>query len=120
MRADHRFELVLARQPQQIAAGLARLAAPQPPGQAVAPPRLPEVPTPFARVAPGQGEPEPAAMLAGAAGILAQRAALDQHRALELDALDRAVAHVALAHRHGGGLAVLVRPSAPAATLDAL
>src|SRR5207248_1597379 len=43
-----------------------------------------------------------------------------QHRAFELDALDRAVAHVALADRDGGGLAVLCRPSAPAAAFDAL
>ena len=42
------------------------------------------------------------------------------HRALQLDALDRAVAHVALADRDGAGLAVLERPAAPAAALDAL
>src|SRR5262249_56711944 len=63
---------------------------------------------------------EPTGILAGAARMAAQRAALDQHRAFELDALDRAVAHVALAHRNRGWLAVLGGPSAPAAALDAL
>src|SRR5439155_14873827 len=40
--------------------------------------------------------------------------------AFELDALDRAVAHVALADRDGGGLAVFARPSAPSPAFDAL
>src|SRR5207245_709104 len=62
----------------------------------------------------------PAAIFAGATGVPPQRAALDQDRALELDAFDRAVAHVALAHRHGRRLAILERPAAPAAAFDAL
>src|SRR5438105_3615521 len=63
---------------------------------------------------------EAAAKSSRAARILAQPAALHQHRAFELDALDRAVAHVALADRNGGGFAVLRRPSAPAAAFEAL
>ena len=59
-------------------------------------------------------------MLAGAAGIGAQRPALDDHRALQFDALDGGVAHVTLADRHGAGFSVLARPAAPAAALDAL
>src|SRR5258707_242626 len=50
VRPDHGLELVLARQPQQVAAGLAGLAAPQPPGRAVAPPRLLEIPAPVDEV----------------------------------------------------------------------
>ncbi len=64
--------------------------------------------------------PRPPRYFAGAAGILPQPAAFYHHRAFDLDALDRAVAHVALAHRDGGGLAVLGRPAAPAAAFDAL
>ena len=118
--AHHGLEIVLAGQPQQIAAGLAGRAAPQAPRRAIQPPGLLEIPAALDQVAHLHVEPEPAAMPAGAAGILAQAAALDQHRAFELDAFDRAVAHVALAHRHGGRLAVLGRPAAPAAAFDAL
>src|SRR5262245_53595318 len=114
MRADHGLEVVLAGQPQQIAAGLARLAAPQSPGRTVAPARLVEIPEPTDHVAHVHVDAEPAAIFAGAAGIAPQRAALDQNRALELDAFDRAIAHVALTDRYGRGLAVLERPAAPA------
>src|SRR5215470_7952963 len=120
MRADHRLEVVLAGQPQQVAAGLTRLAAPQSPGRTVAPARLFEVPAPLDQVAYMHVDAESAAILAGAAGVAPQRAAFDQHRALELDALDRAVAHVALADRHGRGLAILERSATPAAAFDAL
>src|SRR5262245_62683104 len=109
MRADHGLEVVLARQPQQIAAGLARLAAPQSPGRTVAPARLLEIPAPIDQVAHMHVDAEPAAIFAGAAGIAPQRAALDQNRAFELDAFDRAIAHVALTDRYGRGLAVLER-----------
>ena len=64
--------------------------------------------------------PSPPRNLPGAARIVPQLARLDHHRAFQLDAFDRAVAHVALAHRHRAGLAVLERPPAPAAALDAL
>src|SRR4029079_7311211 len=63
---------------------------------------------------------EPAAEFSRAAGIGPQRAALHHHRAFQLDAFDRAVAHVTLADRDRAGLAVLERPAAPAAALDAL
>src|SRR5262249_5306090 len=66
----------------------------------------------------GQIDAEPAAMPAGAAGIRAQRKALDQERILDLLQLDRRAAHVALADRDRRGLAVLVWPPAPAATED--
>src|SRR5438105_15399400 len=82
--------------------------------------RLLEIPPPLDQVAHPHVEAEPAAILAGAAGIPAQRAAFHQHRAFELDTLDRSVAHVALAHRDGGGFAVLERTPAPAAAFDAL
>src|SRR5207245_788249 len=107
-------------EPQQIAAGLAGLAAPQSPGRAVAPARLLEIPAPVDQIAHMHVDAEPAAIFAGAAGIAPQRAALDQDRALELDAFDRAVAHVSLAHRHGRRLAILERPAAPSAAFDAL
>ena len=66
----------------------------------------------------GQIDAEPAAMLAGAAGIRAQGKALDQERILDLLQLDRRAAHVALADRDRRELAVLVRASAPAAAED--
>src|SRR5262245_4826353 len=120
VRADHGLEVVLARQPQQVAAGLAGLAAPQSPGRTVAPARLLEIPAPVDQIAHMHVDAEPAAIFAGAAGVAPQRTAFHQHRALELDALDRAVAHIALAYRDRRGLAVLERPAAPAATFDAL
>src|SRR5262249_62081568 len=63
----------------------------------------------------GQLAPEPAAMTAGAAGVRAQCEALDQEGILDLLKLDRRIAHIALADRHRGGLAILARPPAPAA-----
>src|SRR5882672_6611088 len=118
--ADHRLEIGLAREPHEIAAGLAGHAAPQAPGRALQAPRLLEVPAPLDQVAHAHVDAEPATVLPRAAGIPAQRAAFHQHRAFELDALDRAVAHVALADRDGGGLAVLAGTAAPAAAFDAL
>src|SRR5262249_22159456 len=120
MGAAHELELLLARQPQQIAAGLARRAVPHPPGRTLGAPRLLEIPLALDQVAHAHVEPEPAAQLAGAAGVRPQPAAPHQHRALELDALDRAVAYVALAHRDGGRDAVLERAPAPAAAFQAL
>src|SRR5215467_14348537 len=118
--ADDRLEIVLARQPQQIAAGLARAAAPQAPRRTIHPLRLLEVPVPLDQILDLHVDAEPAAVLASAAGILAQRAAFDHDRAFELDAFDRAVAHVTLADRDSGGFAVLARAPAPAAAFDAL
>src|SRR5262249_35107091 len=63
----------------------------------------------------GEINAEPAAVLAGAAGIGAQREAFDQERILNLLQLDRGAAHVALADRNRSGLAVLVRPPTPPA-----
>src|SRR5262249_21360029 len=120
VRADHRLELVLAWHAQQVAAAFASLAAPQPPRRAVAASFVLDMPPAYDQLAEVHGDAGPAAVFAGAAGIAAQRAALHQHRAFELDALDRAVAHVALADRDGRGLAILERPAAPAAAFDAL
>src|SRR6266850_1449124 len=66
----------------------------------------------LAAVAPARVAP------AGAAGVLAQREALDQERILHFLQLDRRIAHIALADRHRGGFAVLPRPPAPAAAED--
>src|SRR5205807_2429269 len=57
---------------------------------------------------------------AGAAVVAPQGAARDHPQARELDVLDPAIAHSALANRDGCGLAILERPSAPAAALNAL
>src|SRR4029077_21290785 len=97
----------------QVVAELARLAAPQAPGRAFLPPRVLEIPLALDQVAHPHVDAEPAAEFTGAARAGAQAPALDQHRAFQFDALDRAVAHVALAHRHGRRLAVLGRPPAP-------
>src|SRR5579864_5600046 len=78
------------------------------------------VPTAFDEAANMHIEAKPAAELAGAAGIGAQSAALDQHWRLHFDRFDAAIAHIALAHRDRRGFAVLGRPTAPAAALDAL
>src|SRR6185312_14829718 len=91
-----------------------------PPRRALAAPRSLEIPLALNQVAHFHVEPEPAAVPPGATGIPPQCPAFDQHRALEFDTLDRAVAHVALAYRDGRGLAVLERPAAPPATFDAL
>ena len=63
----------------------------------------------------GDFDAETAAMEARAAGIGAQREALDQKWILNLLQFDRRAAHVALADGYRGGLAVLVRTAAPAA-----
>src|SRR5262249_31004171 len=120
VRPPRHADPALAGPAQKIHAVSAGPAAPQAPGRALAPPHQLEIPFALDQVAHPHVDAEAAAMLAGAAGIGAQRAAFDQHRALELDPFDRAVAHVALAHRDGAGFAVLERPPAPAAALDAL
>src|ERR1700688_1615014 len=90
-------------------------------GRRVAPPSpAAEIPFALDQVAHMDVDAEAAAMPAGAAGVRAQRAALHHHRTFELDAFDRAVAHIALAHRYGAGFAILAGPSTPAAALDAL
>src|SRR5579883_27900 len=118
--AGHRSERVLARQADQIVAELARLAAPQAPGRTVLTPRVLEIPLALDQVAHPHVDAESAAKFARAAGITPQPAALHQHRTLELDPFDRAVAHVALAHRDRRRLAVLRWPPAPAAAFEAL
>src|SRR5262249_36744586 len=115
---DAKFALV--RLAHEIHAVFARLPAPQAPRRAlVSAPEL-EIPFPFDQGSHPHGDAEAAAIFSRAAGIRAQRAALDQDRAFELDAFDRTVAHVALAHRHRAGFAVFERPAAPAAAFDAL
>src|SRR5262249_20042468 len=90
-------ERLLARQPQQVAARLPGRAAPHAPGRALGSPGLLEVPPSLDQVAHAHIEPEPPAIFAAPARILTQSPAFHQHRAFELDPLDRAVAHVALA-----------------------
>src|SRR5262249_56139037 len=92
----------------------------QAPGRALASTHQLEIPFAFDQVAHPHVDAQSAAISSRAAGIGAQPAALDQHRALELDPFDRAVAHVALANGNGAGLAVLERPPAPAAAFDTL
>src|SRR5712691_1803240 len=120
MAAGHGPEIALAGQPQQIAAGLAGRAVPEAPWRTFAALRLLEIPLALDQIAHAHVDAEPAAELAGAAGILPQLPAFDHHRAFKLDAFDRAVAHVALADRDRAGRPVLERPAAPAAALDAL
>src|SRR5262249_13955565 len=67
VRTHHRLEVVLAGEPQQIAAGFARLAAPQAPRRTIAPARLLEVPAALDEVAHVHVDAEPAAELAGTA-----------------------------------------------------
>src|SRR6516165_4091960 len=113
-------KFALARLAHEIHAVFARLAAPQAPRRALVSAHELEIPFPFDQVAHAHIDAEAAAIFPRTAGIRAQRAALDQNRAFELDAFDRTVAHVALAHRHRAGLAVFERPAAPAAPFDAL
>ncbi len=120
MRTAGHAELAFSRLAQQVHAVLAGLAAPQAPGRALATAHQLEIPFAFDQVCLPYVDAEPAAILAGAAGIRAQGAPFDQHRAFELDAFDRPVAHVALTHRDRAGLAVLIRPATPAAALEAL
>src|SRR4029453_19647633 len=115
-----RAKFALARVAQQICTVFSRLPAPQTPRRALGALHQLEIPFPLDQVAHAHVDAEAAAILAGPTGIGAQCARLDQDRAFELDAFDRAVAHVALAHRHRAGLAVLERPPAPAAAFDAL
>ena len=58
---------------------------------------------------------EPAAVAPGAAGVRAQRIALDQQRIFRLDLLRRAVVGVAVIERDGGVAAVAVVLGTPAA-----
>src|SRR4051794_38316830 len=118
--ARNPLERLFARQLEQIAARLAGRAARDPPGRALAAPGSLEIPFALNQVAHFHVEAESAPIPPGATGILPQRPAFDQHRTLELDPLDRAVAHVALAYRDGRGLAVLERPAAPPAAFDTL
>ena len=57
-------------------------------------------------------------MLTGAATVSTQAMVLDQERIVNFLQLDRRVAHVALADRNSGRLAVTLRASAPAAAED--
>src|SRR5262249_47325521 len=120
VRAARDAKFALARFAHEIHAVFARLAAPQAPRRALVPAHQLEIPFPLDQVAHAHIDAEAAPIFSRAAGIRAQRAALDQARAFELDAFDRTVAHVPLAHRHRAGLAVFERPAAPAAAFDAL
>src|SRR3984957_14141284 len=113
-------EIVLARTLQQVAGAVARLAAMDAPGRRTLAALAAEVPAALDQVAHAQIDAEAAAELSGAARIPAQHALLDQHRRLQFDALERAVAHVALADRDRARFAILMRPSAPAAAFEAL
>ena len=114
-------ELALARQLQEIAAGLARACRRGCPRAGIC-----RAVASRNSICPRPGcctrmsMPSPPRNLPAPQESGPQRAALDHHRAFQLDALDRAVAHVALADRDRAGLAVLERPAAPAAALDAL
>src|SRR6516165_477976 len=112
-------KLALARLAHEISAVFARLPAPQAPRRALAPAHMLEIPFSLDQVAHVHVDAQPAAIFSGTAGIRAQRAGLDQDRAFELDAFDRTVAHVALAHRHRSGFAVFERAATPAAAFDA-
>src|SRR6516165_1624836 len=120
VRAGHAAEFARAGLAQQVHPEISGLAAPQTPGRAAAAAHQFEIPFALDQIAHAHIDAEAAAIFAGAAGIRAQRAALHQHRAFELNAFDRAVAHVPLADRDRAGLAVLERAAAPAAALDAL
>src|SRR5262249_41731952 len=120
MASCHRLEFVLARLPHEVVAVVAGFAAPQAPGRAFLPAGrafLPggvlKIPFSLDQIAHAHVDAEAAAEFSGAARIWAQCAALDQHRAFELDPFDRAVAHVALAHRYGRGFAVFRRAATP-------
>src|SRR5579862_2332959 len=116
----HGAVIVLARQPQQKIAGRAGFAVPKAPRRTLLASRVIEIPAALDQIAPAGLDAEAAAMLAGTAGIDAQRPAFHHHRAFQLDAFDRGIAHVALANRNRAGLAVFRRSPAPTAALDAL
>ena len=63
---------------------------------------------------------QPAAKFSGAAAAFTQALTLDQYRIINLLQFHRRILHVALAHRHGGILAVFVRASAPTTAHDRL
>src|SRR5438876_7949064 len=67
--ADHWLEFALAREPHEIAAGLAGQAAPEAPRRTLQAPRLLKIPAPLDQVAHAHVDAEPATVLAGAAGI---------------------------------------------------
>src|SRR5262245_26786140 len=79
-----------------------------------------EIPPALDQIAHLNVESQPAPVFARTARVLPQTAAFNDHRAFELDALDRPVAHVALADRDCRRDSVFRRPSTPAATFDAL
>src|SRR5207302_3947032 len=118
--AVHHAVFGFAWRAQVIASALAGPAAPQTPRGAPAAVGALEVPFPVDEVAQLEVDAQAAAELARARRIAAQRARLHQYRALHLDALDRAVAHVALADGDRGRFAVLEGTAAPAAAFDAL
>src|SRR5262249_24188828 len=66
----------------------------------------------------GHVDAAPVGRAAGAAGVLAQREALDQEGILHFLQLDRRVAHIALTDRDRRGFAVFAGPPAPAAAED--
>src|SRR5712691_4242390 len=118
--AVHGAELVFSRPPQIISPGFAGPAAPQAPRRTSPAVRPLEVPLSVDEVAHVHIDAETSPELAGAGGVAAQRARFHEHRAFQLDALDRAVAHVPLAYRYGRRFAVLEGPAAPAAAFYAL
>src|SRR5580704_17278899 len=98
----------------------AGFAAPDAPGRTMLAPGMIEIPATVDQIAHASIEAEATAMFTGAAGVSTQPAAFYHNGALQLDALDRGIAHVALADRNAAGCAVLERAAAPAAAFDAL
>src|SRR5262249_51963244 len=113
-------KFALSRLAQQIHSVFPSFSSPEPPRRTLISLHQLKIPFPFDQVAHAHVDAQTAAIFSRPAGVRPQSPALDQDRAFELDAFDRAVAHVALAHGHRAGLAVLEWPPAPAAPFDAL
>ena len=119
MRIFVRERFVFAA-PRAVERRLAAAAAEHAPRRKLAATVVAEAPTAFEQVGELRDHAQAAAVLARAAGTVAQRAPVDSHGRLQLDRFDRRVAHVALADRHRRRRAVGIGARAPAAAFDRL
>src|SRR5262249_46138855 len=114
------LEIVVPARFDKIARGSTGFAAGQAPRRALTAAGVRRAPAAVDQAGHLGDDAETAAKFAGAAGIIAQRTRIDDHRGFELDGFDRRVAHVALTDRHGSGFAIFPWTGAPAAAFDGL
>src|SRR5262249_18494548 len=96
---ERRLKIILATELHHIDAVLRVAPTAQAPGWTLGAARIVEVPTAFDEIAYLHVESKATAEFSSASRVGAQFALFDQHRTLELNRLDRTIAHVALAHR---------------------